>query len=445
MELVDLLGGADKILTDAQKRMLAVMDENDYSLFYGGARSGKTLMVVMSLIQRARVPKTSHLMARQRLVMAREALVEGTFPIAFELLRMREGVDYEYNGLLHRYKLKGGGEIWIKGIGDKERAGRFGTEYSTVVLDEVSEISFDSKEKLETRLVERGGQRGKMVFILNPTFKTHWTYKLFFRNENPIDRGKLSDQLSYGKLQVNPRDNPHLDKRFFDRLGSQSREQRVRFLEGEYQDYTVSAVFPSSFRYCSPQPLASMDSIVIGIDPAGSGRRESDLTGMVLAARGEGNLYVLRDYSARFSSPTEWSRLAIRLQQETGALIVIENNYGGDMVKSAIEHIDASARVDLVFHKKSKLERAFVASALYNEERVFHIVNNDADKDRFMYLEDELHNFTNSGWMGLDSPDRADALFIAIRRLFDLPEGVHSFLVAGGSEFISNRERVLNV
>lgn len=408
--------------TPAQIKMVDVINEHDNILFYGGSRSGKTLLICMYLIQRAFQNATHHLITRQKLVDARDMLVKQTMPEALRYAMgtpLRRGVHYEYNGQTMMYTFfSSGGAISVKGIGDDTvTRGRLGAGYTTIVMDEASQNTWEAKGLLETRLAAKSKQSTKMIFVLNPTIKSHWTYKLFFRgldpdSEEPID----TSVLRYGKMQVNPKDNPHIDDKYLARLQSGGEEFRTRFLHGEYVDEMTNTIFPRFKYYEGDMPKGVFDRVVVGVDPAGSGNDSSDRTGIVAVGRIGKKIYVLEDRSDRYDDPQDWSEEAVKLARQYGerqAEVVIEENYGGKMVEVAIRHIDSDLAITRINNQKSKVARAIPISQQYSQGNVLHW----GAKKGWRKLEDELQGFTQTEWLssGLSkSPDRADALFMAI-------------------------------
>ena len=99
--------------------------------------------------------------------------------------------------------------------------------------------------------------------------------------------------------------------------------------------------------------------IVIGVDPAGTHRKGSDLTGIVAAgvnSHREG--FVLGDYTL-CASPEKWAQRAVDVYHEHEAdLIVAEKNYGGEMVQATIHGADPSVPVKLVHASRGKQIRA---------------------------------------------------------------------------------------
>lgn len=151
----------------------------------------------------------------------------------------------------------------------------------------------------------------------------------------------------------------------------------------------------------------SYDMIVVGIDPAGSIKRKSDETGIIVVASKGDEFYVLDDGSGKYS-PNGWADRAVGLMEVYAAdRLVPERNYGGDMVRSTLEAASKDARIVEVTSRRGKVIRADPIVALYEKGRVHHVGTKLAD------LEDQL-----LGWVpGTDSPDRLDALVHAITDL----------------------------
>lgn len=151
----------------------------------------------------------------------------------------------------------------------------------------------------------------------------------------------------------------------------------------------------------------SLDRVVVAIDPAGSKGQRSDETGIVVVgAKGE-HFYVIDDASGKYT-PNGWAQRAVGLMEtHSGDSIVPERNYGGDMVRTTLENVSLSARIEEVTSRRGKVIRADPIVALYEKGRVHHV------GDKMGELEDQL-----LGWVpGNDSPDRLDALVHGITAL----------------------------
>jgi phage terminase large subunit-like protein len=92
-------------------------------------------------------------------------------------------------------------------------------------------------------------------------------------------------------------------------------------------------------------------------------------------------------------------------------VIVGEINYGGAMVGHVIRTARPRTPFKTVHASRGKVARAEPFSALYEQGKVRHA-------GRFPELESELTAFTTHGYVGDDSPNRADALVWALAELF---------------------------
>ena len=150
-----------------------------------------------------------------------------------------------------------------------------------------------------------------------------------------------------------------------------------------------------------------LDRIVVAIDPAGTANKKSDETGLVVIGAKGNNYYVLKDASGKYS-PRGWASRAVALYRDFSAdSIVVETNYGGDMVRTTLENIDESPRIEEVNSRRGKVIRADPVVAIYEKERVHHVGTALGE------LEDQLVSWVP----GNDSPDRLDALVHGLTNL----------------------------
>jgi phage terminase large subunit-like protein len=148
-----------------------------------------------------------------------------------------------------------------------------------------------------------------------------------------------------------------------------------------------------------------MVRIVVGVDPAGSSRVQSDETGIVVVGRDAvGDVYVLDDRSGRYS-PLGWATAAHHayLDHEADA-IVAETNFGADMVASTIRSSGFSDRLITVHARRAKDVRAEPIVGLWEQGRA-HIVGTMPE------LEAQLVSWVP--YAGDHSPDRLDAMVYA--------------------------------
>jgi phage terminase large subunit-like protein len=132
----------------------------------------------------------------------------------------------------------------------------------------------------------------------------------------------------------------------------------------------------------------------------------------VVAALGtDGIAYVLEDLTLK-AGPATWGGVATAAFDRHSADIVVgEDNFGGAMVQHVITTARSNTPYKAVKASRGKVVRAEPISALYEQGKVKHV-------GYFPELEDELMSFTTTGYQGLSSPNRADALVWAITELF---------------------------
>src|SRR5690606_8870536 len=107
----------------------------------------------------------------------------------------------------------------------------------------------------------------------------------------------------------------------------------------------------------------------------------------------DGHAYVLEDATCQMG-PEGWGRRAVeRYGHWQADRIVGEKNFGGDMVRAVIQMADRNASFKPVNASRGKSVRAEPISALYEQGRVHHVGD-------FPDLEDQLCNFTASGYVG---------------------------------------------
>ena len=106
-----------------------------------------------------------------------------------------------------------------------------------------------------------------------------------------------------------------------------------------------------------------------------------------------------------------WGRRAVDMYHRHRAdRIIGERNYGGAMVEFVVKTADKNAAYKEVVASRGKVVRAEPIAALYEQGKVSHV-------GQLSDLEDQMCNFTASGYVGEGSPDRADAVVWALTEL----------------------------
>ena len=158
-----------------------------------------------------------------------------------------------------------------------------------------------------------------------------------------------------------------------------------------------------------------MQRIVVAVDPSGADdvdNMDNDAIGIVVAGLGvDGNGYLLEDITCK-GGPALWGKVATTAYERKMADCVLgEENYGGAMVKHVIQTARRNTPYKKVTASRGKVVRAEPVSALAEQGRIRHA-------GFFPELEDELCAFTTAGYIGEESPNRADAYVWAFTELF---------------------------
>lgn len=155
---------------------------------------------------------------------------------------------------------------------------------------------------------------------------------------------------------------------------------------------------------------------VVGVDPSVSSRPNDECGIVVVGSTGERKLYkregyVLEDASV-LGSPDVWAQRVVEMARKYRAVVVAEDNQGGEMVRMVIQAIDSQVPVTLVRSSAGKMARAEPVGLAYERGRVHHT-------DWFTELEAQLTSWAPD--QGMASPDRLDALVHAATALLVNP------------------------
>lgn len=422
-------------LTAKQEAAQAVCaSDATHVMLFGGSRSGKTFLHVRNVVFRAlKAPKSRHAILRFRFNHVKASIVLDTFPKVMQLAF--PGVQWHLDKTDWYVTFDNGSEIWFGGLDDKERTEKIlGQEHATIYLNECSQIPQSSRDMAATRLAQLvethmqnrapGMLKPRMFYDCNPPSKAHWSYRMFVQKLDPESKRPLANADDYASFQMNPQDNAeNLAPGYLATLASLGPRLRKRFLAGEFADATPNQLFIDEtiekWRHLSGE-LPDFIRIVVAVDPSGSGdidNADNDAIGIVVAALGtDGNAYVLEDCTVK-AGPATWGKIAVdAFDRHDADCVVGEVNYGGAMVESTIQtarRLQGQRKVPYraVHATRGKAVRAEPIAALYEQGKVRHI-------GYFNELEDELSGFSTVGYLGDNSPNRADAAIWAITEIF---------------------------
>ncbi len=281
-------------------------------LLYGGSRSGKSFIIIYSMIVIAcKFPGSRHLVCRFRFNHVKNSIwldtLKKVLKICFPNLKVR------WNNQDYYVTLPNGSEIWIGGLDDKERSEKIlGMEFLTIFVNEASQISYEAFTTLLTRLAQKIEGAKNLLFVdCNPPSKKHWLHKIFVEHVEPETNVSLSYVDQYGCLKMNPADNiENISQEYLALLESLPERKKKRFLRGDFGDDSEGALWnddtinntrvtePPSYNMLTKE--GQYERIVVALDPAVTSKDTSDETGIIVCAKGfNGHFYVLQDESGQ--------------------------------------------------------------------------------------------------------------------------------------------------
>lgn len=318
-------------------------------------------------------------------------------------------IEYSYNRV-HKQLSIGRGYIDFRSADRPENWEGFG--YDKIILNEagiilknkylytnaVLPMMMDSPNSI---LIAMGVPKGKIV-----KDKSEHPFYTLYKNAINGMKGYLCNQYS-------SYDNPLLSVKDIEELSNEIKRMNPAMeqqeIYGQFVDGANGILWTSDLiQHVDYQP--NLIKIVIGIDPSGS--VEGDEIGIIGAGMASnGNIFVLSDKSGHFT-PNGWATISVNEYKSKKAnSIVVERNYGGDMVKSNIHSVDKRILVKEVTASRGKDIRAEPIVSLYEQGKVFHLHGLNA-------LENEMLTWVPG--VG-KSPNRVDALVWAITELTDKP------------------------
>jgi phage terminase large subunit-like protein len=335
-------------------------------------------------------------------------VLKACFPQLEPLVRWREQKSYyEIPNLVGETS-----RLYIYGTDSKERVDKIlGTEWSTVFIEEASQVPYTAVSKLITRMRDPSGLSKRLIYAMNPSGTKHWAHQMFAKDLLPTGEPWLKPHAS---LLMNPTDNlANLEESYLDDLQTLSKRERERFWLGKWANDIEGALWSDhdivqarAKSYDSEQVTRS----VVAVDPSVSDTSGSDECGIVVTSLSEDEEgpfgIVEADYSGKMSTK-KWAATAVRAYEEFQCNeIVIEANQGGDLCVDAIKAAPGGKYIKVVkvHAARGKQARAEPVQALYENGRVAH--NSDRQED-LSDLEDELTNWVPTGTTA--SPNRLDA------------------------------------
>ena len=380
---------AVKVMTDKTAR---------HTLLQGGARSGKTFLVVRSNIIRALTyPRSRHLSLRLHRTTAEKYLWKQTLRDVIDLCFPQVG--FVLNNSRLTLTCPNGSTYWFGGLDEGEKGeGLLGSDWNTMHYDEISEMPIEMVMQSRTRLSLKtySADRTRLCTnrsfaTINPTFKTSWVYRTYIEKFDIEKNLPMEPDIAkgYNHYTINPVDNlENLSADFLHELESLSEANKRRFLNGEWSEEAKDALFKvrdiNRARIPSFEEAKKIrfDKIIVAVDPAVSSGTKADLTGIIVVGwtkpdrndrRSSGDYYLLEDRSIR-GTPDDWAQAVYDAYTHWRAdLVVGERNNGGDLVEKNIRSVSRTIPYKSVWATRGKAMRAQPVVALC-EQGHLHVV-----------------------------------------------------------------------
>ena len=405
-----------------------------HTLLLGGARSGKTFIIVRAIINRCLIyPGSRHLSLRLHRTTAEKYLWKQTLKDVIKLCF--PGMAFVLNNSRLVLTCPNGSTYWFGGLDEGDGGeGLLGSDWNTIHYDEISEMPIPMVLQSRTRLSLKKYSADKSRLCINrtyatinPTFKTSPVYKMYiehFDTERNLPMPETTARL-YNSFKINPMDNlENLSEDYLAELATQTDANQRRFLFGEWSDESKDALFRLSninkSRVTSYQEakLIQYDKVVVGVDPAASSGGKADLTGIIVVGwvkpkygdrRSSGDYYIIADRSLR-GTPDEWAQAAYDAYIDYRADIIVgERNNGGEMVESNVRTVSRTVPFHGVWATRGKHIRAEPVVSL-SEKGDLHVVVSLPE------LEEEMTTWNPDPELKdkQKSPDRMDAMVWAV-------------------------------
>lgn len=268
-------------LSDKQLMGLKLLQNPDKTriLFTGGARSGKTFLIVEFMVGRAfQFPGSRQLIVRKTRVAAKESLWDDSFTKYLNTYIPSEEYEMLKSELIIRFK--NGSTIMIAGLDDEDRAQKIlGTEYITIFCNEATQLEYKVIGTLSTRLAQKVYDTtgsftavNKMVLDCNPRQPTHWLYiwGVQFKDPSTKPYQPLMNSASHAMLHWTPEDNrenlpPNFIEEHLDTLPYEAR-QRMRFGLWCGSEGAIFKEFDDKIHMIDPFPIPRHFPKMQGID-----------------------------------------------------------------------------------------------------------------------------------------------------------------------------------
>lgn len=225
-------------------------------------------MIMYILFVRASKEKSDHLICRETFAAAKASIWNKTMTDTLAMAFPHLNPHFNYSDYI--CTLSNGSTIRVAGLDDNKKVERLlGNEYSTLWFNEANQIPYPAITKLKTRLAQKNGLKKLSFYDLNPGKTSSWVYQLFEDKCDPIDGENLDNPEDYLSIKMNIGANlDNVDPAYLKLLQKMPKLERMRFLDGEYDDSNMGkAVYAfDADKHISEQAKKLPGTIFTGTD-----------------------------------------------------------------------------------------------------------------------------------------------------------------------------------
>ncbi len=286
------------------------------------------------------------------------------------------------------------------------------------IIDEAEELDdFELFDKIDNSIRTKK-QKNLVVIILNPTWKLHWIYDYFYKDNGeapPIPKRKDTLYINTSYLD----NHANLNQSFINKALELKKKDLKRYehiYKGAWLSKIEGALWDidliNNYRRLADE-IDAYKKIVVAIDPAVTNTEKSDETAICVAGVKFDDTYDILESCAGKWKPKQWALKALNFYHKYQAnYIVGEVNNGGDLVEENLLNVSEEKFAYVAVRaSRGKIVRAEPVHSLYDKGLVYHT-------KIFTKLEYEMVSFT--GVEGEVSPNRLDAMVWAMFELAGL-------------------------
>lgn len=174
-----------------------------FTVFYGGAGSGKSYFALQKILIKAMMYKRKVLVIRK----VGTTVKDSVWALFKELTARMPEVVKQINKSEYTVELVNGSEFLFKGFDDPEKIKSI-QGITDIVIEEATELTENDFDQLNLRLRARVGML-QIYLMFNPVSKANWVYKRFFENGTPLNTKIIHTTF---------KDNPTLPKEYTESL-----------------------------------------------------------------------------------------------------------------------------------------------------------------------------------------------------------------------------------